>query len=287
VDVAVVETGMGGRLDATNIVDPMLSVITNVAREHTTVLGETPEQIAYEIAGIIDTAPVVSGATGEPSDVIDAVAEAAEVPVNEVPGRASIVHDDRQALTLAIDGTPVETGLLGRYQVDNVDTVLEAVETIPLPVPDAAVRDALGGVQIPGRMEPVADAPLVLLDGAHNPAAVDRLPATLDRIDCDTVVAVVSIMADKEYGEMLSTIDGFADDIILSEAGIDRAADPADLAAALDAEPVVESSIPAALRAAADTAAPRDAVLVTGSLYFVGDVKETIEQRPEIIAART
>ncbi|MFB6294443.1 MAG: folylpolyglutamate synthase/dihydrofolate synthase family protein, partial [Candidatus Nanohaloarchaea archaeon] len=130
VDIAVVETGMGGRLDATNVVDPLLSVVTNVAREHTTVLGETPEQIAYEIAGVVKEAPVVSGATGRPGEVVAAVAAENGAPLHPVNDRVAVVDDDRMALTVAVDGRQVETGLVGRYQVDNIDTVLAAVDTL-------------------------------------------------------------------------------------------------------------------------------------------------------------
>ncbi len=287
VDVAVVETGMGGRLDATNIVEPVLSVVTNVAREHTTVLGETPEQIAYEIAGIIGDAPVVSGATGGPGAVVRGVAEEADAPLHTVDDYVD-VETGGMELALEVDDTRIETGLVGRYQADNIDTVLSAIDALPLDVPDTAVRDALTGITIPGRMEPVAREPLTLLDGAHNPAAVDRLPRTLDALDRERTVAVVSTMAVQEYGELLSTIEQMADTVILSEAEIDRAADPADLAACIDAvDCEVVRSIPAALAAARDIAEPDDTVLVTGSLYFVGDVKNELGHGPGFIGDGT
>ncbi|MDY6769993.1 MAG: folylpolyglutamate synthase/dihydrofolate synthase family protein [Candidatus Nanohaloarchaea archaeon] len=279
VDIAVVETGMGGRVDATNVVEPACSVITNVAREHTRWLGETPEQIAYELAGIAEAdVPLVSGATGPPEDVIAAAARAEGAPLRGVDPRAAPVADDRLALTLDIDGRPVETGLVGRYQVDNVDTALAALDALDRDVPRAAVRDALAGLQVPGRMEPVARSPLVLLDGAHNPEAVQRLPATLADIETGRVTAAASIMADKDCGAMLSTLEDVADRIVLAEADIDRAADPSDLADHVEATDCAVVPDPAdALHAAVDTASADDTVLVTGSLYFVGDVKAVLE----------
>lgn len=288
VDVAVVETGMGGRLDATNVVEPVLSLVTNVAREHTTVLGETPEQIAYEIAGIVKDAPVLSGVTGEPGDVVRTVAAEHEVPLHPVENRVSLQGRDGIELVMEVDGSRIETGLVGRYQADNVDTALAAVDALPMRVPATAVREALSGISIPGRMEPVSRDPLVLLDGAHNPAAVERLPGTLDALDADRTIAVVSIMADKEYGEMLSMIEGFADAVVLSAAEIDRAADPDELAACIETvDCEVVRSVPGALKTAVNIATPDDTVFATGSLYFVGDVKKAVAQRPDVIAART
>ncbi|MDY6768841.1 MAG: folylpolyglutamate synthase/dihydrofolate synthase family protein [Candidatus Nanohaloarchaea archaeon] len=281
VDVAVVETGMGGRIDATNVAASELSVVTNVAREHTKWLGETPEQIAHEIGGIIrEETPVVSGADGDPGRVIETIAEAKDAPLVPVEQLARPVDDGSTTLTLDWDGTRIDTDLLGRYQVDNINTMLTAVEAMDRAVSDAAVRSALERVELPGRMEAVSSEPLVLLDCAHNPAAVRRLPATLSRIDGGKTVVVASIMADKDYGAMLSTVEEFADLVILSEAGIDRAADAEDLAACVDrVDCEVVPSIPDALDTALKVAAPDDLVLVTGSLYFVGDVKKVMDVR--------
>ncbi|MFB6294444.1 MAG: glutamate ligase domain-containing protein, partial [Candidatus Nanohaloarchaea archaeon] len=150
-------------------------------------------------------------------------------------------------------------------------------------VSDQAVYTALSDAAVPGRMEPVSHDPLVLLDGAHNPAAVDRLPQTLDALDRERTIAVVSTMADKEYGKMLSTIETFADAVILSEAEIDRAADPDELAACIDAvDCEVVLSIPDALSTAHGIADEDDAVQVTGSLYFVGDVKKELASAPDV-----
>ncbi len=256
--------------------EPELSVVTNVAREHTKWLGETPEQIAHEIGGIIrEGTPAVSGAGGDPAAVIEAIAEKEDAPLTQVEQRAIPVDDGSRTLTLDWDGTRIDTDLLGRYQLDNINAVLTAVDAMERPVGDEAVRSALEEVRLPGRMEAVSSEPLVLLDGAHNPAAVRRLPATLSHLDGGKTIAVVSIMADKNYDEMLSTVESFADLVILSEAGIDRAADPEELASCIEnVDREVVPSIPDALDTAFEVAAPDDTVLVTGSLYFVGDVKK-------------
>ncbi len=275
VDIAVVETGMGGAVDATNVVEPEATVITNVAADHTAWLGETPEQIAYEKAGILERdVPLVTGAAGTPRDVIDRVAADQGAPVYDIHPVADPVTAHPQ-LDLRIEGERVTTALRGDYQVDNINTALTVRDVIDRDVPLDAVRRALATVTVPGRMERVDGTPF-LLDGAHNPAAMDRLTASLPR-DGD-VVAVVSIMADKDYPLMLDMLRDAADIIICTEAAIDRAADPHELAACLpDASCLVVPDIHEALDTARAVAAGDDTVLVTGSLYFVGDATRVLQ----------
>lgn len=276
VDVAVVETGMGGAVDATNVVEPEATVITNVAADHTAWLGETPEQIAYEKAGILERdVPLVTGATGTPRDVIDRVAAERGSPVYDIHPIAEPAAAHPQ-LDLRIDGERVTTALRGDYQVDNVNTALTVREVTDRDVPLDAVRRALATVTVPGRMERVDGTPF-LLDGAHNPAAMARLATTMRDRPGD-VVAVVSIMADKDYPLMLDILRDVADIIICTEAEIDRAADPAELAGCLpDASCLAVPDIHEALDTAAAVAAGNDTVLATGSLYFVGDVKRILQ----------
>lgn len=282
VDVAVVETGMGGAVDATNVVEPEATVITNVSADHTRWLGETPEQIAYEKAGIAKRGvPLVTGATGEPRAVIDRVAARESAPVHPVRPLAEPVATAPQ-LDLRVAGTTITTALRGRYQVDNVNTALTILDVVDRDVPADAVRRALATVTVPGRMEQVDGTPF-LLDGAHNPAAMDRLVEAIGERPGDTI-AVVSIMDDKDWPRMLSALEQEAEVIICSRAGLDRAADPDELAAHVtDAETVVVPDIPEALDLADAIAADTDTALVTGSLYFVGDVKRVL-QHPDVPA---
>lgn len=280
VDIAVVETGLGGRLDATNILDPTLAVITNVAKDHTNMLGETPEQIAHEKAGIIkEQTPVVSGAAGSPQTVIERIATQQNAPLHTVDSRAALIEAGSDMLALDIDGEQYETPLLAEYQVDNINTALTAVDCLDtFTVTDDAVRNALETVQVPGRMEKIADQPLVVLDGAHNPAGMERAVETFDRIRQGKTIAVVSIMDDKPYDTMLATLEDCVDLILVTEAAIDRAADPADLAASIaetDCEIIQDRTD--AVVTALEIADADDTVLFTGSLYFVGDIKQTVD----------
>lgn len=280
VDIAVIETGMGGRVDATNVVEPEVSVITNVAKEHTRWLGETPEQIAYEIAGIIEeNVPVVSGVDGSPGEVVEAVAD--ERGADLVPVEDRVTPLSAVPLVLEWDGETIETCVAGRYQAENVNTVLAALDELEREVPSEAVRTMLASVEMPGRMESMRKDPLLLLDGAHNPAAVAKLRETLSAVDSGKTVVVTSIMADKDYPAMLSTIEEIADLVILSEAEIDRAARPDELASHVDAvDSETIPSIPEALETAMRVAGKEGTVLVTGSLYFVGDVKKVMGTTP-------
>ncbi|MDY6773596.1 MAG: cyanophycin synthetase, partial [Candidatus Nanohaloarchaea archaeon] len=280
VDFAVTETGMGGASDATNILQPELSIITNVSQEHTDWLGETEEEIARRLAGVVkEEVPVVSGAGGRAGEVIEEAAEVRGAEFHSVSDSPEVLDTGSFELHLEIEGEEVDTGLVGSYQPDNVATALEALGTMDREVSPRSVRRALENVSLEGRMEPVSREPLVLLDGAHNPAAVERLPETLERLDGERTIVVTSIMEDKDYERMLETIESFADLVILSEAEKERAAPAEKLEASLGpVETVVRREVHDAVGAALSYASEEDTVLFTGSLYFVGDVKRVLEE---------
>ncbi|MFB6166844.1 MAG: glutamate ligase domain-containing protein, partial [Candidatus Nanohaloarchaea archaeon] len=222
---------------------------------------------------------VVSGAEGDARKVIREAAEEKGSEFRQVGERVERTGSRSMELEMEVAGEVVGTNLVGRYQVDNVDTVLEMVEALPLELEDDDVRRGIGSAVVEGRMEPVSREPLVLLDGAHNPAAVDRLPETLEEVDGGRTISVVSVMEDKDYGEMVSTIEGFSDLLVFSEASIERASDAAELASCAEGtESEVRPSIEEAIESAVGSASPEDTVLFTGSLYFVGDVKKVLEE---------
>lgn len=275
VDVAVVEAGLGGRLDATNVLSPACSVITNIAADHTAILGESPEQIAAEKAGIITDAPIVSGVTGTAADVIRDTAEAHGATY--IPVEQNVAHGDtsRDGMTVTWNGHTIKTPLIGRFQCDNIATAL-TVRDVLGDVPDEAVVRALERIRVPGRMEVAAGQPLLVLDGAHNPRGMERSVETLTAITDAPVVAVVSIMQDKNHAAMLEQVERVADRIVLTEARMERAADPADLAEHCAAPTTVTEEPASAVEAAERMAGPGGTVFVTGSLYLVGNVKETL-----------
>lgn len=281
VDVAVIETGLGGRLDATNIVTPELSIITNVARDHTKWLGETPEQIAYEKAGIIkDGVPVLSGAVGAPQNVIEAVADQRQADLFPVEQQTNLVQERSQGMIVELDGVGIQTPILGVYQLQNMDTAITACNLLDgFTVSPQHVEEGLTSVQLEGRMERIANHPLVLFEGAHNPAGMKEAARSIQRMQNGKTITVVSIMGDKDYPGMMKRVEEFSDLIILSEAEMDRAADPHDLAACIqetdyEIQPDVRQTWETALELAGDD----DTIVFTGSLYFIGDVKKTLDE---------
>jgi dihydrofolate synthase/folylpolyglutamate synthase len=289
VELAVVETGMGGRLDSTNVLVPLVSVITNIDLEHTEFLGRTLERIAAEKAGIIK--PGVSLVTGavqpEALAVLEREANAAGsrlyrlyrdfFPENLRPGNAPC-FDYRGIRT---DCGSVAIGMLGRYQVDNACLALAAIECLRdagVAIDEAAARRGLGQAKWEGRMELVAARPAIYLDGAHNPASALQLSSLLRemRSSFRKLVLVVGVLADKDVRGILGALAPLADRVVVTRPEYSRALDVQALAreaGALHASVSAAPTVRAAIDMAKDGAAADDLIVVTGSLYVVGDAR--------------
>ena len=288
VDVAVVEVGMGGRLDATNVVRPLVSVVTNVDLDHQRYLGDTVGAIAREKAGIIKPGvPVVTGAAHP-----DALAVLAEVATGRgssltVVGRDVRVTGPSPAL-FAYEGVAerlddLTCPLLGRHQMTNAATALAAIEHARdrgLFVPSDAIRRGLARVRWEGRLEVVKSRPLILVDGAHNPAGADALAEFLRaeraRRPGARLVVVFGILAEKDLRGIIDRVGPLADEVVLTESGYHRAASVEALRAAASSLTVPVRLVPDLARAVEETEArlaADDWCVVTGSLYTVGEVK--------------
>lgn len=268
VDVAVVETGLGGRRDATNVVDAAVNVITTVGDDHQAVLGETREAIAREKAGIIDTgAPTVTAADGAARDVIESVAEKQDAAIHQPINDLSVI--DTAPLVLSYRGERVETQLYGTYQVENIATAIAAIRQLPgYTVPDDAIIDALESVTIPGRYEQVAANPPVFLDGAHNLSGVTALCNGLETVD----TVVFGCIKKKPYEAMLDRLDAVADWFIFTRTPSDAACPPDQLA-----EHSAGTVIPDPVDAVQNACETADGtILVTGSMYLVGAVRDAM-----------
>ena len=240
-DVVVLETGMGGRLDSTNIIkDPLLTVITGIAMDHTAFLGDTVEKIAAEKAGIIKKgAPVLWGGCDKAARGVIA-ARAAEVGV-------PLVATEDTPLTvreMSLFGSVVDYGewqkiqlpLLGTYQPRNLANVLAAVPLMRqagLKISDQHVRAGIAAARWPGRFEKLSEQPLILSDGAHNPEGVD---AAVDSIKTyfkeEKVLLLTGVMADKDYNGMVATLAPVAAEVFTLTSDNPRALPAADFAAA-------------------------------------------------------
>jgi len=288
VDVAVIETGLGGRLDATNVIRPILTVITEIGHDHTNFLGNTLKSIAAEKAGILKTGvPCVAGTKrSRVAAFLEEAAAAKSCPI--VFSRQSVnIQKPRctdegswfDAVCGACRYENLRLNLLGMHQIDNARTVLAVLDLLRkqrFAIPEKAVRDGFERVVWRARMELVRRDPLVLLDSGHNPDGIRMLARSIRSLfSYDRFILVFGVLADKDYRSMLGAIAPLADEIILTRPHSERAADPASLALlrCLRGKRVsVISDIAGAWAAALRRARKKDLVCGTGSMYFVGEV---------------
>ena len=283
VDVAVLEVGIGGRLDATSAVDSEAAAVTSVSLEHTGILGDTVPEIARDKAHVAPAGrPLVTGATGD-----------ALVGIREVADDTLVVGTDESSDVVVSAGAPterlempvgieapewrVETAipLLGRHQARNAGVAATLARQVA-DVPEDAIARGLRSAHWPGRFEIVGREPLVVLDGAHNPDACAAVAETLAGVDYDDLHLVFGAMHDKDHASMAAALPE-ADRVVVCEPDVERAEDRDVLievferrgAGAIDRLRSVESALDRAIEAAG----PDDCVLVTGSLYTVAEAR--------------
>lgn len=290
VDWAVIETGMGGRLDATNVVTPSVTVVTNVSLEHREYLGPTLAAIAFEKAGIIKRrVPVVTGVSQPAAlEVIRRTAQRKSAPLYRMGRDFSVRRSGAQEFRyfgLHHRWTGLATALQGRHQVDNAALVLAACEILQRNAPGIdieSIRRGLAAHRWPGRLETVCEAPWIMVDGAHNLEAARQLARHLAaQLGNRRLTLVVGILDDKPYRAMLRLLLPFARRVIATQARITRALPAATVAAfarTMVPDVTVEPDVAAALRLAVSTASPGSLTLVAGSLYVVGEVKAALAQ---------
>jgi dihydrofolate synthase/folylpolyglutamate synthase len=284
VDMAVLEVGMGGRLDATNVVRPLASVITNVSLEHTLYLGRTLRAIAAEKAGIIKPGvPVVTAARGAALEAVSGRCGELGAPLlrlgRDFRLRRTGSRLDYYGLKLRLRG--LEPALAGRHQQSNAALALAAAEVaaegLNLRLSEEAVRSALREVRWPGRLERLGEAPLLLLDGAHNPAGARALAEYLADHQRGRLILVVGVLRDKDAAGLLRPLLPLADRVIACAPESERALAPERLAEHIRrlwrGKPEVAASVAQALRRAITLAAATDTVCVCGSLYTVGEAR--------------
>lgn len=283
VDVAVVEVGLGGRYDATNIADAVVAVVTNVELDHAEVIGPTRLDIASEKAGIVkDGATLVLGETDpELRETFDAAADGRVWRRYEefecVDNRLAVGGRMLHLRTPGAEYEGVFLPLHGAHQGENAAVALAAAEAFfGTPLHEDVVAQAFATVRVPGRMEVVGRAPLRILDGAHNPAGAQAAAATLDEefAGNDSRIVVVGLLEGRDPVQMLEPFDPTTVRLLVAcPPPSPRAMPPEDVVAAAEslgitaeAEPSVLDAVRRALREATED----DLVLVTGSLYVVG-----------------
>ncbi len=293
VDIAVVEAGMGGRLDSTNVIAPLASVITNIDLEHTEFLGTTLGQIAAEKAGIIKPGvPVVTGAIQpEAVAVIEQQARLAGSSVFRMPRdfgaeQANAGPEQEFDYRGIFARLPhLRIAMLGRHQVGNACLALAAAECIGkagVTIPEAALRAGLADAVWEGRLERVAQRPDIYLDGAHNPASARVLAEALRDLkrSYHRMVLVVGILKDKDYRGILDRLVPLADRVVVTRPNYSRALDTAALAAEINAlhrNVASTGSVAEAIDLVRREARGDDLIIITGSLYTVGDARAALK----------
>lgn len=282
-EAVVLETGLGGRLDATNVVVPALSVITPVDYDHEAYLGKGLASIAAEKAGIVK--PGVAAVTARQHPEVMAVLQrrAAETGSRLVPASAWTAERvearaDGNRFTLAGPlRLEVDCPLAGEHQVENAITAVAALHELAIPA-DAMVR-GLGEVRWPGRLERVRREPEIVLDGAHNPAGARALARHIERFYAGRRVHLVyGAMRDKAVAEVAGILFPLASEVILTAPGQPRAVRPETIRELAGHDHMrLAASVDEALEMARGVP-PGDAVFLTGSLYLVGEARARLVQ---------
>ncbi|MFQ5957356.1 MAG: bifunctional folylpolyglutamate synthase/dihydrofolate synthase [Candidatus Brocadiales bacterium] len=299
VDWAVLEVGMGGRLDATNVIRPQVSVITGIGFDHTDKLGKTLGQIAGEKAGIIKGGvPVVS--SPQPLEALESIEE----KCSAMGARLYLVGRDIEILSLkslALDGlvcdirtwnrvyNDLRLPLLGEHQAENLASAIGAVEVLAecggLSWDEAVAKEALKALQCPARVEVISRRPLVVLDAAHNVSSMHALVDTLRKaMRFDRLILVLGVSVDKDLEGIFGEVVPMVHKVVLTAADMPRSAPPGLLAEKIGtylgegAEALVVDDPCEALEQAKRLAGPEDCICITGSFYLAGKIKELLER---------
>ena len=294
VDFAVVEVGLGGRLDATNVVDPLVSVITPISLEHTAILGDTHEAIAKEKAEIIKPSrPVIlAPQLSEAQAVFETVAADRDAPMDEVERDIHLKRKDWSLNGQAFDLTTQSAfypdlflPLLGEHQAINAATAIACIERIRqegYKVPRTSIYGGLKAVRWAGRMQVVGQSPVILLDGAHSPTSAEALGKAIREVfRYRRLILVVGLMRDKDLQAIGQVLCPFADEIIATQAFDNPRVTPAEEIAQAWSEtgtilhvcPSVREAIPLAQSIATTS----DLICVAGSIYIVGEAMKVLD----------
>jgi dihydrofolate synthase/folylpolyglutamate synthase len=294
VDIAVVETGLGGRLDSTNVLKPEVTAITSLSKDHMAQLGSTISRIAEEKAGILKTGvPAVTvQQVPEAEIVLKRVAESRGVQL-AVAGQdiefsyrfeSSRLQGPHNRICLTTPNSKFEhlsVPLLGEHQAINCGlalSIIDRLKTRGFAISDARAMEGLQKTVIPGRMEMVSQQPRVLVDGAHNAASVDAMMKAIGQhIPYDSMVVIFGCCADKDVTGMLERITSGADKVIFTKVASIRSADPNELAAkyieAYGKMAQVAATLEDAMAIANRAVTKEDLICITGSFYLVGEAK--------------
>jgi dihydrofolate synthase / folylpolyglutamate synthase len=289
VDFQVLETGLGGRLDATNVVKPEVCVVTSISLDHTEVLGETIAQIAAEKAGIIKLGSKVVCAPqkAEATTVIEKVCRdrgASLIKIGEaITWRKTKINESGQSFHLkgTRDEYDLTIPLLGEHQLENAAAAVAALEIARDQAPGISAKSIATGlsqVYWPGRLQVLQRSPLFIVDGAHNADSASRLREALKQyFEFDDVILIVGTSQEKDISGIVAELSSLTSQVIVTRSAHPRAATTATLVAEFskwDVNPEATEDIASAVSLALTKAKPGDLVCATGSLFVVSEVME-------------
>jgi len=298
VDLAVMETGLGGRLDSTNVIKPEVCGITNISYDHMQQLGNSLEAIAEEKAGIFKPGVPVISAPQPPGvkRVFKDMAARVGCELRFVGEELDFSYRFESSRltgpqTRVCMTTPrsrfdhVHVPLLGEHQAINCGVALGMIDALRergLPVPEQQAVEGLAAVNIPGRMELVRDIPRTILDGAHNAASIAALMRAIGQnVNCESMVVIFGCSADKDIDGMLQQIQLGADKVIFTGTGSPRSADPHELLLRFQEKSTkmaqIGRTLPQAYEIAKTCVGREDVICITGSFYLVGEAKRLID----------
>ncbi|WP_294343846.1 folylpolyglutamate synthase/dihydrofolate synthase family protein [uncultured Clostridium sp.] len=290
IDIAVVEVGLGGRLDSTNILDPMLTVITSISYDHVGILGTTLKEIATEKAGIIkEGVPLVLYPVEEEArEAIVSVAKMKNCEINSVAYNDAefikIIEEEKMYQVVRYNNEEYKLALLGTHQVINFSVVMKIVESLRklgYTISNENVKNALKNVVWKGRMEVVANKPYILLDGAHNLGGIEKLKESLHKyFNYSKLILIIGILGDKDVEHMLEKIIPSAEEIITVTPNSPRAMSATELKSKI--ERITSKKVSSfdryeeAFGYAKDISNEDDMILICGSLYMIGDMRKIV-----------
>ncbi len=297
-DISVMEVGMGGRLDSTNIILPEVSVISPVGYDHTDRLGNTLGKISYEKAGIIkECVPVVSSVQEhEALSIISETCKVRNAPLYLL-GMDIQINSIKTAKRNGFHGTESEImtwrnkyrniflPLVGRHQVENCATALGALEVLSetgvIKICPEKVTNALSDIRCPARIEVISESPLIVLDTAHTVSSMRLSKESIkENFAFRKLISVIGLSADKDIDGILREIACVSDVLILTRTGSPRQADPEQMASVVkrfyNNKPLVIEDIEEALKEAERIAGKNDLIFITGSFFLAGRIKEIL-----------
>ena len=276
-DVVVLETGLGGRLDATNVIKPPLAaVITGIGFDHTAVLGETLSEIAGEKCGIIKEDCRVFTTYNQPPEAASVINSHKNVVAPDLL-KLSGIKSDLSGNTFIYKGIEYNVSLIGRHQIENALLVIETLHGCSLSVSDEDIKKGLASVSFPARLEILSREPLVILDGAHNPHGARALSNEMRKFQGITLIT--GMMADKDCEEVVSIIAPLCEKIVT----VTVEENPRSITA-VDLAEIAKKYCPSVTAAenyshALDLCENDKTIFVSGSLYLAGGIRELIKER--------